>query len=160
MWLPGARDSWASQVALVVKNPPANIGDIRDMGLIPASGRSAGGRHGNPLQYSCLGNPMDSRPQFMGSQTIGCGLVIKQQQQWRLTWVYGCIFWCLVICLCVCLCECWLKSCYAAVCMKWKYLRVSESLYVWRKCAISAWMNEYHCAFCSSWSQAWLWRPL
>ena len=49
----------ASQVALVVKNPPANAGDIRDMGLIPGSGRSAGGRHSNPLQYPCLENPMD-----------------------------------------------------------------------------------------------------
>ena len=39
-------------MALVVKNPPAIAGDIRDMGLIPRSGRSPGGRHGNPLQYS------------------------------------------------------------------------------------------------------------
>ena len=44
---------------LVVKNPPANAGDARDMGLIPESGRSPGGGHGNPLQYSCLDNPMD-----------------------------------------------------------------------------------------------------
>ena len=50
---------WASQVALVVKNLPANAGDIRDVGLIPGSGRSRGGGHGNPLQYSCLGNSMD-----------------------------------------------------------------------------------------------------
>ena len=50
---------WASQVALVVKNPPASAGDIRDAGLIPGSGRSPGGRHGNPLQDSCLENPMD-----------------------------------------------------------------------------------------------------
>ena len=50
---------WASQVALVVKNPPANAGDIRDTGLIPVSGRSPGGGHGNPLQYSCLENPMN-----------------------------------------------------------------------------------------------------
>ena len=49
---------WASQVVLVVKSLPANAGDIRDMGLIPGSGRSPGG-HGNPLQYSCLENPMD-----------------------------------------------------------------------------------------------------
>ena len=49
----------ASQVALLVKNPPANVGDIRNMGSIPGSGRSPRGRHGNPLQYSCLGNPMD-----------------------------------------------------------------------------------------------------
>ena len=47
-----------SQVVLVVKNPPAN-GDITYMGLIPGSGRSPGGGHGNPLQYSCLENPVD-----------------------------------------------------------------------------------------------------
>ena len=49
----------ASQVALVVKNPPANAGDLRDASLIPGWGRSPGGRHGNPLQYFCLENPMD-----------------------------------------------------------------------------------------------------
>ena len=40
-----------------VKNPPANAGDIRDSGLIPGSGRSPGVGNGNPLWYSCLGNP-------------------------------------------------------------------------------------------------------
>ena len=45
----------------MVENPPAYAGDIRDSGLIPVSGRSPGGRHGNPLQYSCLENPMDRR---------------------------------------------------------------------------------------------------
>ena len=49
----------ASQVVLVVKNPPDKAGNIRDIGSIPGSGRSSGGGHGNPLQYSCLGNPMD-----------------------------------------------------------------------------------------------------
>ena len=49
----------ASQVTLVVKNPPANAGDKRDAGSIPRLGRSSGGGHGNALQYSCLGNPMD-----------------------------------------------------------------------------------------------------
>ena len=49
----------ASQVALVVKNPPANAGDLRDAGLILGLGRSPGGRHSNPLQYSCLENPME-----------------------------------------------------------------------------------------------------
>ena len=43
---------------LVVKNLPANAGDIRDAGTIPGSGRSPGGGHGNPLQYSCLEDPM------------------------------------------------------------------------------------------------------
>ena len=51
--------TWASQVVLVVKNPPANAGDVRDLGLIPGSGRFPGGGHGNPLQHSCLENPMD-----------------------------------------------------------------------------------------------------
>ena len=51
--------SWASQVALVVKNPADNAGDIRDASSVPGSGRSPGGGHGNPLQHSCLENPMD-----------------------------------------------------------------------------------------------------
>ena len=50
---------WASQVVLVVKNPPANAGDINDACLISGSGRSPGGPTGNPLQHSCLENPMD-----------------------------------------------------------------------------------------------------
>jgi len=49
----------ASQVMLVLKNLPANAGDIRDAGSIPGSERSPGGGHGNPLQYSCLKNPLD-----------------------------------------------------------------------------------------------------
>ena len=49
----------ASQVALVVKSPPDNLGDLRDMGLIPGSGRSSGRGNGNPLQYSCLENSME-----------------------------------------------------------------------------------------------------
>ena len=71
---PSARTIWipiftiiqhmgASQVALVAKNlsknPPVKAGDVRDASLIPGLGRSPGGGHGNPLQYSCLGNPMD-----------------------------------------------------------------------------------------------------
>ena len=46
-------------MALVVKNPPANAGDVRDVGSIPGSGRSPGGEHGSPIQYSWLGNTMD-----------------------------------------------------------------------------------------------------
>ena len=49
---------WASQVVPVVKNLSANAGDKRDMGSIPGSGRFPRGGHGNPLQYSCLENPM------------------------------------------------------------------------------------------------------
>ena len=50
---------WASQVVVVVKNSPANATDIRDVGSISRWGRSPGGGHGYPLQYSCLEIPMD-----------------------------------------------------------------------------------------------------
>ena len=43
----------------MVKNPPANAGDVRDVGSIPGTGRFPGEGHGNPVPYSCLGNPMD-----------------------------------------------------------------------------------------------------
>jgi len=49
----------ASQVALVIKNPPANVGDVRDVGSSPWLGRYPEEEHCNPLQYSCLRNPMD-----------------------------------------------------------------------------------------------------
>ena len=50
---------WLSPLAQLVKNPPADAGDARDRSSIPRSGRSPGEGNGNPLQYSCLGNPMD-----------------------------------------------------------------------------------------------------
>ena len=56
------RARWASQMVLVVKNLPANAGDVRDKGSIPGLGRSPGEVHGNPLQYSCLENPMNRGP--------------------------------------------------------------------------------------------------
>ena len=49
----------ASQVVLVVKNLPVTIGDVSDVGLISGLGRSPGEGNSNPLQYSCLENPMD-----------------------------------------------------------------------------------------------------
>ena len=61
-------------MVLVVKNPPANAGDKRDTGSIPGLGRSPEGGHGNPLQCSCLENPMDRGAcglQFMSSQKVG-----------------------------------------------------------------------------------------
>ena len=48
-------------MGLVLKNPPANAGDVRVVGSIPRSERSPGGEHGNPLQYSCLENPRGKR---------------------------------------------------------------------------------------------------
>ena len=59
LYMKGAKPLGASQVALVVKNLPANAGDARDTGLIPGSRKPLGGVNGNPLQYSCLENPMD-----------------------------------------------------------------------------------------------------
>ena len=56
-WTPGFAE--VPQVALVVKNPLINAGNIRNISLIPRSGRSPGGGHGNSLQYSCLGNSLD-----------------------------------------------------------------------------------------------------
>ena len=56
---PNVFRTWASQVALVVKNLPVNTGNAGHSSSIPGSGRSHGGGNGNPLQYSCLENPMD-----------------------------------------------------------------------------------------------------
>ena len=61
-------------MALVVKNLPANAGDVRDVGSIPVSGRSPGEEHGNPLQYACLENLMTEEPgrlQSMGLHRVG-----------------------------------------------------------------------------------------
>ena len=58
----------------VVMNPPASAGDASDVGLIPGSGQSPGVGNGNPLHYSCLGNPMGrgaQRATSMGSQKVG-----------------------------------------------------------------------------------------
>ena len=65
----------ASQLMLVVKNLPANVGDTRDASSIPGSGRSPGEANGNPLQYSCLERvSWTEEPgglQSMGSQRVG-----------------------------------------------------------------------------------------
>ena len=59
-------------VMLVVKNPPANAGDIRDAGSVPGLGKSPGGGHGSPLQCSCLENPLD--------RGVWCGLQSMESQ--------------------------------------------------------------------------------
>ena len=71
---------WASQVVLVLKNLPASAGDIRDVGLIPGSGRSPGGGNGNPLQYSCLENSMDRGAWWApwGYKRVGHSLMTEQ----------------------------------------------------------------------------------
>ena len=64
----------------MVKNPPANAGDTRDAGSIPGWGRSPGEGNGNPLQYSCLGNPMDRGVWHVTvGQRVGHDFADKQQ---------------------------------------------------------------------------------
>ena len=55
----------------MAKNPPANAGEVRDRSLIPGSGRYPGGRNDNPLQYSCMENPMD-REAWRATVPLGC----------------------------------------------------------------------------------------
>ena len=67
-------------VGAVIKNPPANAGDAEDTGSIPVVGRSPENRHGNPLQSSCLVNPMDKEPGglwSMGPQRTRCDWATK-----------------------------------------------------------------------------------
>ena len=64
----------------MVRNPPANAGDTRDVGLIPGSGRSPGVENGNPLQSSCLENCVDKQPgglRSMGLQRVRHGQVTE-----------------------------------------------------------------------------------
>ena len=74
----------ASQVALVVKNPPANAGDVRDAGLIPGSGRCPGGRHDKLHEYSSLENPMDR-----GAWQAAVHRVTKSQKQLKRLSMYS-----------------------------------------------------------------------
>ena len=69
-----------SQEVLVVKNTPAKAGDVKDMDSIPESERSSGEGHGNPLQHSCLDNPMDRGAWWAtGLQSIGSQRVEHDQ---------------------------------------------------------------------------------
>ena len=72
---------------VLVKNPPANTGDIKDVSLIPGSGRSPGGGHGNPLQYSCLENLMDR-----GAWWATVHRVAKSQTQMKQLRTHTCLF--------------------------------------------------------------------
>ena len=78
---------------LSVKYPPANTGDTGVAGLIPGSGRSPGEGNGNPLQYSCLGNPMDRVAWWATVHRVWVGhdLVTKQQQQQNVSYPADCL---------------------------------------------------------------------
>ena len=73
----------------MVKNPLTNVGDIRDVGLIPGSGRSSGGGNGNPLQFSCLENSMDREAwqatvhRVAKSQTLLSNLAQYDGKMWK-----------------------------------------------------------------------------
>ena len=66
-------------MALGVKNPPVNTGDIKAAGSVPGSGRSPGGGHGNPLQHSCLKNPMDRGAWWTTDHRVANSLTILKQ---------------------------------------------------------------------------------
>ena len=74
-------------MVLGVKNLPTNAGGIKDMGLIPGSGRPPGGGHGNPLQYSCLENPMDR-----GAWRPIVHSVIQSQTQLKRLSTHACMY--------------------------------------------------------------------
>ena len=61
-----SREGFPGSTSVVVKNLPASVGEARDAASIPGSGRTPGVGNGNPLQYSCLGNPMDRRDWLSG----------------------------------------------------------------------------------------------
>ena len=72
-------------MALVVNNPSANAGDIKDVGSIPGLGRSPGGGHGNPLQYSGLENPVDRgawRDTVLGHNGLDTAEATEQSTQY------------------------------------------------------------------------------
>ena len=77
----------ASQVVLVVKNLPANGEDVRDTGSTPGLGRSPGGGHGNPLQYSCLENLVDR-----GAWQAMVNRVAKSQTQLKWFSMHSCTY--------------------------------------------------------------------
>ena len=88
----------------MVKNLPAHIGDTRDAGSIPGSGRSPGGGRGNPFWYSCLENPMDR-----GAWQATVYSIAKSQTQLKRLSTHIVMFLALAhmhVCVCVCLCTC------------------------------------------------------
>ena len=95
----------------MVKNPPTNSEDIRDLGSIPGSGRSLRGGHGNPLQYSFLENTMD-RGSWQANSQWG-HKESHTTEQLTLSLSYICTHVCVCVCVCVhaCMCAQLLPSC-------------------------------------------------
>ena len=85
-------------MALTLKNPPAKAGDVRNRGLITGSGRSPGGGHGNPLQHSCLENPMDRG----ASRATVHGLQSWTRLKWLSTEQYSTLYiHTIYMCICI-----------------------------------------------------------
>ena len=93
---------WASQLAPVVMTSAASAGDARDVGSVPGSGRSPGGGPGNPLQCSCLENPMDR-----GAWWATVHGVAKSQTRPKFPSTHA-RFDCVSLCPCVLVLPCWL----------------------------------------------------
>ena len=103
----------------VVKNPPANAGYTRDVGLIPGSGRSLGEGNGNPLQYSCLGNPTDREAWW----AIVHGIAKNQTRLSTSSWCIQCSTVSLsLLCDLVAIS---IKICYLEVCRHWELVLLS-----------------------------------
>ena len=90
-------------VELVVKNLPANAGDIRDVGSIPRLGRFAGEGHSNPLQYSCLKYPMDRRAWWAIVHRVTQSRTQLKQLSTAQPFLTSYII-CVCVCVCVCVC--------------------------------------------------------
>ena len=104
----------ASQVALVVKNPSVHEGDAGDAVLIPSLGRSPGGGHGYPLQYSCPENPMDR-----GAWWAAVRGVAKSWTRLKRLSTQACVCVCVCACVCVCVrvCVCGVFNIHMCVCV-------------------------------------------
>ena len=143
----------ATVVALVIRNPSAYAGDVRDMSSGPGWGRSHGGGHGNPLQYSCLGNPVDRGA--WGATAHGTAKSRTQVSDW------ACVLQRAVSCSVAKLC---LALCGPAHCIVWKLCRKPLHLEPGLRCAELNNLWEPSCstgenAWPATWGQDLLWEP-
>ena len=118
----------ASQVVLVVKNLPANAEDIRDTGLIPGLGRSPGEGNGNPLQYSCLDNPMDRG----AWRAAVCGVTKRWTWLKQLsTWIHHLCMYVFIVHICMDLFIIYLSISLSITCIcMYVYIYLSSIMYI------------------------------
>ena len=119
-------------MAPIVKNPPANSGNKRVSGSIPGLGRSSGKGHGNPLQYSCLENPMDRGAWQTIARRVSRSWI---QLKWLSMYACGILYWLLGKCRFVELCSSskyWHNSLFQRITLLISSL-VSEEFWILRK---------------------------